>query len=310
MGRQRNEPIGSLRWRSGAPARQIATQGGLIGGADQAAARAQQAAMLAKRLGEVEAALLAEPRVGFPLAIAHRRQGYPRQAERFYLSLSRTRPHDAWWAAGECEQWLAERRGLAPRPVAPCVRTAAKPRLDGQLDDAVWKNLRPLELHSVRREDASWSAVAMLAYDDEFLYLAASCRQVESIRRSEIEKKREHDADLSWQDRIEFCLDVDRDRSTFYRLSIDQRGCTHDECWHDATWNPKWFVATARQDDTWTVEAAIPLVELARFSHGGARLGFGCHAGRAGRRPAKLDHTGGRRTGARRVWAAAVRVSG
>ena len=67
--------------------------------------------------------------------------------------------------------------------------------------------LRPLELHSARREDASWSAVAMLAYDDEFLYLAASCRQVEAIRRSEIEKKREHDADLSWQDRIEFCLE-------------------------------------------------------------------------------------------------------
>ena len=106
------------------------------------------------------------------------------------------------------------------------------------------------------RDDASWSAVAMLAYDEEFLYLAASCRQVDAIRRSEIEKKRRPDADLSWQDRIEFCLDVDRDWTTFYRLSIDQRGCTHDECWHDATWNPHWFVAAARQDDVWTVEAA------------------------------------------------------
>jgi hypothetical protein len=121
-----------------------------------------------------------------------------------------------------------------------------------------------MELHSTGRDDASWTAVGMVAYDDEFLYLAASCRQVEAIRRSEIEKKRQHDADLSWQDRVEFCLDTDRDWTTFYRLSIDQRGCTHDECWHDATWNPRWFVATARQDDVWTVEAAIPLVELAR----------------------------------------------
>jgi photosystem II stability/assembly factor-like uncharacterized protein/tetratricopeptide (TPR) repeat protein len=247
-----------------APARQIATQGGLIGGTDQAAARAQQAATLAKRLNEVEAALLAEPRVGFPLAIAHRRQGYPRQAERFYTSLCRTRPHDAWWAAADCESWLPVRHGLPSKSVASCVRTAAKPRLDGQLDDAVWRTIRPLELHSKGRDDASWSAVAMLAYDEEFLYLAASCRQIESIRRADIQKRREHDADVSWQDRIEICLDTDRDWTTFYRLSIDQRGCTHDECWHDATWNPHWFVAAARQDDVWTVEAAIPLVELAR----------------------------------------------
>ena len=165
------------------PVRQIVTQGGLIGPADQATARAQQAATLAKRFGEVEASLLSEPRVGFPLAIAHRRQGYPRQAERFYTSLCRTRPHDAWWAAAECELWLPERHGLPSKPVAPCVRTAAKPRLDGQLDDAVWRAVRPLELHSAGHDDTAWSAVAMVAYDEEFLYLAASCRQVEAIRR-------------------------------------------------------------------------------------------------------------------------------
>ena len=124
--------------------------------------------------------------------------------------------------------------------------------------------IRPLELHSAGRDDAAWSAVAMLAYDEEFLYLAASCRQVEAIRRADIEKNRRHDADLSWQDRVEFCLDTGSRLDDVLSLVVDQRGCTHDECWHDATWNPHWFVATARQDDVWTVEAAIPLVELSR----------------------------------------------
>src|SRR5262249_29234904 len=144
-----------------------------------------------------------------PLAVAGRQQGNARQAERFFLSLARGRWHDAWWAAAASEQWLSERQGSAPKTHASCVRTASKPRLDGRLDEAVWQNMHPLELHSAGRDDAAWTAVAMLAYDDEFLYLAASCRQSDAIRRAEIEKRRQHDADLSWQDRLEFCLDVD-----------------------------------------------------------------------------------------------------
>jgi photosystem II stability/assembly factor-like uncharacterized protein len=258
------QPIGTRD--TGAPARKIDFEATLFSPADQASKRAQEATTLAKRLGEIDAGLLAEPRVGFPLAIAHRRQGYPRQAERFYQSTCRTRGHDGWWAAAECENWLPARQGLPPKSVTGCVRSTVKPRLDGKLDDAVWQQTRPLELHSPRREDAAWSAVVMTAYDDEFLYLAASCRQVEAIRPAEVEKNRQHDTDLNWQDRVEFCLDLDRDWTTFYRLSIDQRGCTHDECWHDSSWNPRWFVAAARQDDTWTVEAAVPLVELNRDS--------------------------------------------
>ncbi|HTU27010.1 MAG TPA: hypothetical protein VMF30_16505, partial [Pirellulales bacterium] len=261
---KRAERIASIPRGRDAPAQQITTQGGLIGPTDLATTRAQRAAALAKRLGEVESSLLAEPHVGFPLAIANRRQGYPRQAERFYTSLCRDRPHDAWWAAADCELWLPERTGLPSKPAASCKPVTGKPRLDGQLDDAVWKTARPLELHSGSRDDGAWSAVAMLAYDNEFLYLATSCRQTAAIHQAKIETRRQHDADLVSQDRVEFCLDVDRDYTTFYRLSIDQRGCTHDACWHDAGWNPRWFVAAAREDDVWTVEAAVPLVELAR----------------------------------------------
>ena len=55
---------------------------------------------------------------------------------------------------------------------------------------------------------------------------------------------------------------MDRDYATYYRLSIDHRGWTHDECWGDASWNPTWYVAAGADDDTWTIEAAIPLKEL------------------------------------------------
>ncbi len=77
-------------------------------------------------------------------------------------------------------------------------------------------------------------------------------------------RARQRDAELAAQDRIELCLDLDRDWTTFYRFSVDARGLTRDQCWHDTSWNPQWFVAAAETDDAWTIEAAIPLSELAR----------------------------------------------
>ncbi len=108
----------------------------------------------------------------------------------------------------------------------------------------------------------------MLACDDEYLYWAASCRRVAPVRAAEVSKAvpkaRQRDADLTASDRIELCLDLDRDWTTFYRLQVDAQGRTHESCWGDASWNPQWFVAAQATDAAWTVEAAIPLVELAR----------------------------------------------
>ena len=58
-------------------------------------------------------------------------------------------------------------------------------------------------------------------------------------------------------------LDVDRDWTSYWRLSVDHRGQTGDDCWGDRTWNPQWFVAAAKQPTSWTCEAAIPWSELA-----------------------------------------------
>ena len=45
-------------------------------------------------------------------------------------------------------------------------------------------------------------------------------------------------------------------------MAFDHRGWTSDACWLDTSWNPQWFVAAADRDRTWTVEAAIPWIEL------------------------------------------------
>ncbi len=246
------------------PQQQVVADGGLFTGADRPETWPARASAFAKLLEKTDPTLFVEPRVRFPLAVADTRQGLTRQAERFYLSARRRRPEEAWSSCAAGEQWLATPGGKAPKQIATCTRATSKPRLDGKLDDALWQQAGALELHSPGHDDDGWSAVSMLAHDDEYLYWAASCRRASAAPAAAPKKARQRDADLSAADRIELCLDLDRDRTTFYRLSVDCRGRTHDECWHDPSWNPQWFVAVDETESTWTIEAAIPLSELAR----------------------------------------------
>ena len=240
---------------------------GLVGPADQAiAARRSKPPRWPNGWASSMPRWLAEPRVGFPLAIAHRRQGYPRQAERFYLSLTRAASARCLVGGGRAAKSGCP-RGRACRPSRSplACATAAKPRLDGQLDDAVWRQNSPAGAAQRRaarmppgRPWRCWPTTT------SFCIWPPVAGKSKRFGRPKSKRIASTTPTSAWQDRIEFCLDLDRDWTTFYRLSIDQRGCTHDECWHDATWNPRWFVAAARQDDTWTVEAAVPLVELTR----------------------------------------------
>ena len=72
--------------------------------------------------------------------------------------------------------------------------------------------------------------------------------------------------DIQQQDqhRVQLLLDIDRDYTSFYRLTVDHRGWTREECFGDVAWNPSWYVAADRDRTQWTIEAAIPLSELVR----------------------------------------------
>lgn len=215
-----------------------------------------------RQLEQRHAGLYAEPNIRFPLAVAERNQGLARQAERYYLGLRRTRTRDSWWSCAQAEHWLTDPQGESPKQVWRCLQAPTKPHLDGRLSDALWQTTVPIELRSPLRDDEDWSAVALMSYDAEFLYLGVSCTRAPHGSYVETKSPRPRDADLSDHDRIDFYLDVDRDYATYYRLSIDHRGWTSEACWGDATWNPEWFVAAHQGNDSWTAEAAIPLSEL------------------------------------------------
>jgi photosystem II stability/assembly factor-like uncharacterized protein/TolA-binding protein len=226
-----------------------------------------RAVALGQQLERARPEWFAAPAVCFPLAAAYRNQGQARQAARFYQVQSHRGDRDAWPLCAQSELFLAEPNGKSrsAKPSLLCVRAESRPHLDGRLDDEVWRHAKPVALQSAQRDDGDWPAEVMLAYDAEFLYLAARCRQAPgggTAAPAGPPAVRVRDADLSAHDRIELLLDVDRDYTTYYRLAVDHRGWTNDSCWGDRTWDPQWFVAAKEGDGAWTVEAAIPLAEL------------------------------------------------
>jgi hypothetical protein len=216
----------------------------------------------AKQLGQLQPALLAEPAVRFPLAVAQRNLGLTAQAETYYVGLRHSRPRDAWRAAAQMELWLGQPKDRPAKPVWICAQASEKPRLDGRLDESMWNADNGVELCSALRDDTNWSAMAMLAHDDEFLYIGVSCKKLDEFDYEPSDAPRPRDADLTGRDRVELLFDVDRDFISYYRLAIDHRGWTCEACWGDRSWDPAWFVAAAQSDDAWTAEAAIPLAEL------------------------------------------------
>jgi photosystem II stability/assembly factor-like uncharacterized protein len=171
-------------------------------------------------------------------------------------------PQGPWHDAAEAELWLAGRHPQAPRKLARCRLTDARPYLDGEFDDACWQGVKPLMLdNAVGSTTKEYTTEALFAYDQEFLYVAVRCKHPRGKQVAPL-KVRPRDADVESFDRVSLLLDLDRDYATYFHLQIDQRGCMREDCWGELSWNPRWFVAVKNGEDSWQVEVAIPLGEL------------------------------------------------
>ncbi len=232
------------------------------GPASMAVDRAARAVEFATWVQRGRPALFAEPSLQFPTAAAYRTKGLPRDAERFYHRLGAGSAATDWGRCAQAELWFAHGRGPSPKPVYRCVRAVSPPELDGRLEDAMWERAERLELSSDQHDDATWPATMMLAYDDEFFYLAASCRKAPGAQYPTSSGPRPRDPPLDDRDRIDLLIDLDRDYTTYYRLTFDYRGWTGEACVGDTHWDPVWYVACDADAEQWVVEAAIPLVEL------------------------------------------------
>jgi photosystem II stability/assembly factor-like uncharacterized protein len=227
------------------------------------ATRAEQALRWGQVLEKRRPALHADPGVRFALATAARRQRNSAQADRILSSLALT-GGEGWSQCAKAELWLANQgEGHCPKKTLACLAAKSKPKLDGHLDDEVWQAAKAVSLRDVSDGNAEpLDSFVAMAYDDEFLYVAISCARTEGRDYTTDNAVRSRDADLSRRDRVELSLDTDRDYASAFRLAVDHRGWTNERLSSDAAWDPTWYVAAAGDESVWTVEAAIPLVEL------------------------------------------------
>lgn len=143
------------------------------------------------------------------------------------------------------------------------------PKIDGKLDDVVWKNgvwFTDFSLISDSTKLAKVQTEFQIAYDDEFLYIAIrmdepapGCLKIDEFLR---------DGGICRDDSIEIMIDPYGDRYEYFHFITNAVGIkydarrTHGGEFHDLLWDSNWKVATKIDSGEWTLEMAIPFAEL------------------------------------------------
>lgn len=224
-----------------------------------------QALRIAEILRQRDAAAFNAAEIQLPLAAVHRQRSTFNRSDEIYRRLVTSGVETPVARLAEAELWMNDPTRPPTTPVLLCGGTEQRPVLDGMLSDPCWQRAEEVTLRQSpsERPGADGQPIVMLCRDATYLYVGASLPRMTGTRRDgPISRPRQYDEDLSEFDRITFALDVDRDYTTHFSLTVDQRGCTNDDCWGDITWNPKWFVAVDGDDTHWRMEAAIPLEEF------------------------------------------------
>jgi photosystem II stability/assembly factor-like uncharacterized protein len=224
--------------------------------------RFTRAVEVAQHIAQTRPLLYSEPMIRVPWAMAQRKRGESEAADQYLESLTIRAVGETWQQCGVAERWIADTTKPAPtKQRVICRFTGTKPKLDGKLDEEMWK-APGVALGVSISEDQSASSSVVFANDESYLYVGVKCVKNSKLSYETDGRARTYDADLTGQDRVRLLLDVDRDYTSYFDLAVDHRGWTNDACWQDKSWNPKWFVAPGGDAGQWTCEAAIPWSEL------------------------------------------------
>lgn len=175
-------------------------------------------------------------------------------------------------------------------------RTTVAPVIDGRLDEAMWQGGTPasgfIQSDPVQGQPATEDTEVRVAFDDEFLYIGAFCRDSDpaGIVVNEIRK----DATGKEQDSFEVLLDTFADRRNGFVFGTNAAGARADTQMANegreinSNWDAVWWVASQRTPEGWTTELKIPFKTL-RFE-GGADHVWGINFSRRIRRKNELSY--------------------
>jgi hypothetical protein len=150
-----------------------------------------------------------------------------------------------------------------------CVRATSKPKIDGNLNDAIWRNPVTAFFSPAGEAVKIESTFCYFAYDRNNLYLAARCRESDPDKMKMLAKER--DGAVTGDDCVGYFFQPDIAADTVYQIYFNPLGTVFDQkisrvptgyFYGDRRWNGTYEVKTGRDAGYWYVEARIPLKQL------------------------------------------------
>ncbi len=143
----------------------------------------------------------------------------------------------------------------------------ARPKIDGVLDDRVWKEvtmLDPFVLLAAAPEREIAQTHAQAVYDSQALYVAFRCEEPQPDKMTIVGHGRD---DPIWQgDDVEVVISPPGKTVPFYHFMLNPRGVFWDSIndgkSDDTSYEPQWQHGAAVGKDFWAAEAAIPWAAL------------------------------------------------
>ena len=144
------------------------------------------------------------------------------------------------------------------------------PKIDGKLDDAVWRQAQPSEgfsqIRPHRGKPMHQRTVLRVLYDDANLYISFQCDDSEPDKVLGTEMRRDYSV---WHtdDYIQITLDTYHDLRNGYYFGTNPRGAKVDSRITDngsfhMNWDAVWDVAATRHSEGWSAEFRIPFTQL------------------------------------------------
>ena len=142
-------------------------------------------------------------------------------------------------------------------------------RIDGRLDEEIYRTVEPLTDFIQQEPDEGQPATektdAWILFDDVNLYICA--RNWDSQPEREIANElRRDNSNILGNENLTFAIDTLHDRRNGYVFQTNALGALRDMAVTDdqqnQAWNGIWNVKTARFENGWTVEVAIPFKTL------------------------------------------------
>ena len=145
---------------------------------------------------------------------------------------------------------------------------SARPKLDGVLDDGLWRDARKqgnVQTVKIAAESSNQDTDEIVfAHDDQFFYGAIRCRKLPTLSYRPAKLTRSRDPNLSRNDRVELTIDPSLNFCGGSKLTLDYRGWVTESKLGGKGWNPDWYVAGTQDEKTWSVEFAIPLSAISQ----------------------------------------------